>query len=194
MTVRRLLAPALLSLVLLAGCGGDEGSTETPAPATTTAAAAAEGARFEDKDIAFTFSYPDDLQRVDEDDDKQLALLTPDQNDIKSGIKISRIGETAQPFESYIDQFQEQFEADLGVKVDQRVEEHGGYPMGVLEWTDEYTYTDLGQEETTELKSTSYFFVGGGKAWQIECLSDPERREQIEAACDQILETIEAVD
>lgn len=202
-TAQRLLVPAVLSVALLAGCGGGEKSAGSAATATTTAAPgpatatttaapgpAAAAGRFEAEDVAFTFSYPEELQRVDEDDDKQVALLTPDQNDVKNGIKISVVSEQAQPFESYIDTFQEQFESDLGVAVEQRREQHGDYPMGVLEWTDDYTYQDLGEQKTTQLKSTSYFFVGGGKAWQIECLSDPEGRDVIEAACAQILETI----
>lgn len=193
--MKRSMLLSTAALALLTGCGGDDKSSESPASATTTAAAepAAEAGRFEAEDVAFTFAYPEELERVDEDADKQVALLTPDPNDVKSRIKISVVSQQAQPFESYIDTFQKQFEGDLGVKVEQRREEHGGYPMGVLEWTDQLTYQDLGEEKTTELQSTSYFFVGGGKAWQIECLSAPERREQIETACAQILKTIEPV-
>lgn len=189
----RSLAAALLSAALLAGCGGDEESSDpAPRPAETTAAA---GGAFDVEDVSFTFSYPEDLELVEDDEDKQKALLTPDPNDIKSGIKISVVSDQPLGYEEYIDTFEKQFEDDLGTKVEQRRETLGageGRPVGILEWTDDYTYEDLGQETTTELKSTSYFFMDGGKAWQIECLSDPERRDLIESACAEILETLDS--
>jgi hypothetical protein len=41
-----------------------------------------------------------------------------------------------------------------------------------------------------EFQSVSYFFPGGGKTWQVECISDAEHRSQIEDACRAALESV----
>jgi hypothetical protein len=45
--------------------------------------------------------------------------------------------------------------------------------------------------EMVEFTSSSYFFKGAGRTWQIECIADAEHRAQIEAACRTALESVQ---
>ena len=186
-----------IAVLALTGCGGDDdeggsASSSTTPPATTTEAAAAEGTTFEASDVGFTFSYPEGFEQVDEPNDGDaLASVTPTPDDPKNGIKVRQTAEQELEFSSYSKQIQSQFEDQLGVKVAVRDETHADIPMGVMEWTSSLTYEDLGQEVTTEVHSTSYFFKASGKTWQLECLSIEEQRDAIDAACSEAIESIE---
>jgi hypothetical protein len=186
---RRFRLLSVLALALLAGCGGDEpsGSTTT----TTATTAAADGTAFTADDVGFTFAYPDGFEQVDDPNDGDvLATVTPTPNDPKNGLKIRETAKTELEFASYSETIRAQFEDQLGVEVAMREESQGDRKLGVMAWSKRFTYTDLGQEATTQLKSTSYFFTAGGRTWQLECLSATEQRAAIDAACAQALASI----
>lgn len=184
---RSLLAVAVV-LLSLSGCGsaGNEkvaGKT-TPHPI--------KGTTFKAVDVAFTFHYPRGLKQVDEPNDgKVLASVTPTPDDVNNGLKIRKTAEKELPFASYASQIRSQFEGQLATKVSQSQEKRGTLGLGVLEWRKAYTKNDLGAQKTIRLHSTSYFFAGGGKTWQLECLSSEEHRTDIETACQQALGSIE---
>jgi hypothetical protein len=180
---------AVLVVVWLAGCGGsdDEGkparkATKEPVAETT----------FKARDVGFTFSYPRGFEQVDEPNDgKVLASVTPTPNDPNNGVKVRLTSERELPFASYAAQLRSQFEDQLATKISQRQEKRRELDVGVLEWRKATTQTNLGEEETVRLHSTSYFFTGAGKTWQVECLSSEEHRADIEKACRQALGSIE---
>lgn len=194
---RTALAAVLVAVALpaVAGCGSDDGGSGPSGgggSTTTDAAAQPDGNRFEAADVGFTFAYPDGFEQVDEPDDgKVVASVTPTPNDVKNGIKIRKTAEQELEFSSYGDNLRSQFEEQLGIKIAQSEETHSGISFGVMDWSKPFTYEDLGEEKTTRLRSTSYFFAGGGDTWQIECISDSEHRTQIEQACEQALESID---
>jgi hypothetical protein len=195
--VIRLLALAATAVLALSGCGGgddDSGGSEDGSAATTTTTAApeAEGNTFEASDVGFTFTYPDGFEQLDEPNDGDaLASVTPTPTDPKNGIKIRETAAQELAFDSYSADIHSQFEEQLGVKVSLRDETHADLDMGVMEWTNSVTFQDLGQEKTTEIHSTSYFFVASGKTWQLECISAEDQRDAIDAACEQAIESIE---
>lgn len=181
-----------VALALAAGLGAcGDGESGKPGAATTGTATTAAGPTFRAADVGFTFSYPKGFKQVDEPNDgKVLAEVTPTPGDVKNAIKVRKTGDTELPFASYAPQFRSQFEAQLGVKLSQREETHGGISFGVLEWSKPFAYTDLGQRKTTRLSSASWFFAGAGKTWQIECISDSDHRAEIDAACRQAIGSI----
>jgi hypothetical protein len=188
-------AAAVLVVAALGGCGGGgekHGGGGATAPAATapaaTVPAAKSGTTFEAGDVPFTFAYPAGFKQIDEPHDgKVIATVTPTPDDVKNGLKIRKVADTALPFSSYRDQFKRQFEGDLGTTVKATTETHGGTEFGVLTFTKDLTYQDLGEEKTTELHSESYFFTGAGKAWQLECISAAEHRTEIDKACAEAL-------
>jgi hypothetical protein len=189
--VTRLPALALAATALLAGCGGDDEKSDAPATtASTTTTAASEANTFESSDIGFTFTYPKEWQETEEGG-KVLGAVSPVPNDPQNGVKVRKTSDQELTFASYSGQISSQFEDQLGVKVDVRDETHGDIDMGVMEWTSSLTYKDLGQEVTTEIHSTSYFFTASGKTWQLECLSTEEQRADIDAGCSLVIESIE---
>lgn len=185
----------LLLVSALAGCGGDDGSEGSATrPAATTAATTAEagGERFAADDVGFTFALPEGFQQVDEPNDgKVLASVTADPNDVRNGIKVRQTADSELAFDTYSATIREQFEDQLGVDVAVRTDSAGGRELGVMEWQNEVTFTDLGQETTTVLRSASYFFTASGRTWQLECLSTAEERERIDAACEQAVQSLE---
>lgn len=193
----RLPALGLLVAALLAGCGGgEEKSADAGASAATTTAAADQeaGERFVADDVGFTFALPEGFQQVDEPNDgKVLAAVTPDPTDVRNGIKARRTADSELAFDSYSATIREQFEDQLGVDVAVRSDSAGGREIGIMEWEKEVTFTDLGQETTTVLRSVSHFFTASGGTWQLECLSTAEQRERIDAACEQAVGSIEPV-
>lgn len=197
MSRRPLPVVAVLLLLALAGCGGGDEPSGSAAPASTETTAAtvpapAAGPAFAAEDVGFTFSYPEGFEQVDEPNDgAALATVTPTPDDPKNGIKIRTTADRELAFDSYADKIRAQFEDQLGVEVRVRDEQHSGRDMGVMEWTDSLTYQDLGQEVTTEIHSTSYFFTASGKTWQVECLSTEEQRAAVDDACQQAIGSID---
>jgi hypothetical protein len=191
MLARTQIAALVLALVILGGCG-DSGGDKKDGGSSEPASKPAQGTTFKASDVNFTFQYPKGFQQVDEPNDGQvLATVTSVPNDVNNALKIRETASKELPFASYGSKLRSQFEAQLGTKVSQREITQGGLAMGVLEWKKPYTKTDLGEEKTFELHSTSYFFAGGAKTWQIECLSAQDHRREIEAACRKAIASIE---
>ena len=191
MGARTQTAALVLALVILGGCG-DSGGDKKDDGSSEPASKPAQGTTFKASDVNFTFQYPKGFQQVDEPNDgKALATVTPVPNDVNNGLKIRETANNELPFASYGSKLRAQFEDQLATKVSQRETTEGGIALGVLEWKKPYTKTDLGEEKTFELHSTSYFFAGGGKTWQIECLSAQDYRREIDAACDKAIASIE---
>lgn len=188
-------AVCLAALAFAAGCGGDEtekGSSTAAATSTAAAAAEPEGNTFKAADVGFTFAYPDGFEQVDEPNDgKALATVTPEPGNIRAGLKIRQTSDEKLEFASYSGSIRDQFEDQLGVKVQMRTVNEGAREFGILEWNRDVTYQDLGQEVTTNVRSQSWFFTTGEKTWQLECLSDTDHREAIDAACEQAIGSLE---
>ena len=66
--------------------------------------------------------------------------------------------------------------------VDTREDQVGDLDVGVLEVAGK------------DFNSSSYFFTGAGRTWQLECLSDDEQRAKIDAACRVALGSIDFSD
>jgi hypothetical protein len=45
--------------------------------------------------------------------------------------------------------------------------------------------------ETPRFSSSSYFFKGAGQTWQLECIADPEHRDEVDEACRAALESVD---
>lgn len=176
--------------LFVSGCGGSE-DQQASAP-SKGAEESAQGPTFKAADVGFTFKYPEGFQQVDEPNDGEvLASVTPAPGDVNNGLKIRSTSEQELPFSSYASQLRTQFETQLATKINQREEKRGGVDLGVLEWSKPYTKTDLGEKKTIRLHSMSYFFAGGGKTWQLECLSSQDHRSDIDEACQQASGSIE---
>ena len=183
-----------VAIMSLAGCGGG-GDKSTPSGGSAKSSPAKSSApapgKFQSKDVGFTFQYPTSFKQVDEPNDGSvLASVTPTPGDVNNGLKIRKTADKELPFDSYADEIRQQFEQQLGTKVSQSTGTRGSLELGVLKWSNSYTKKDLGEEKTIELSSKSYFFAGGGKTWQLECLSSQDYRDQITEACKQALGSI----
>ena len=182
---------AAIVVLPVSGCGGGGDEKDAGEPAAPAAPAAKEGS-FKAADVSFTFQYPHGFEQVDEPSDGEaLASVTPTPDDVNNGLKIRVTAETELPFVSYVAEIRGQFEEQLATKVSQREEKRGALDLGILEWEKSTTQTDLGEEKTVRLHSTSYFFQGGGKTWQLECLSSQDHRSDIDQACDQAIGSIQ---
>lgn len=176
--MRRATVLAVLLALALAGCGG--GGDKGGAGESGKTSGRPASPRFTATDVAFSFEYPRDFKKVDQPNDGEvLAEVNPTPGDVKNGIKIRKTSEKELPFASYSGQFLNQFKDQLGVRIDRRTERHSGLDVGVLEWEKAF--------QGTRLHSASYFFSGGGKTWQLECISDTAHRAPIRAACAQAL-------
>lgn len=188
MTSKLLTAATVALMIALSACGGSDEKEKDSGKAT---AEPPKGPNFKAADVGFTFSYPSGLEQVDEPNDgKVLASVTPTPNDPNNGIKVRKTAEKVLPFASYASQIKGQFEEQLATKLTQREEKRGSLDVGVLEWRKAYEKEELGQKKTVRLHSISYFFTGGGKTWQVECLSGQEQRAVIDKACKQALDSI----
>jgi hypothetical protein len=184
---RSVLVVAIVVLPV-SGCGS--GSEEKGA--SEPASSAAKAGSFKAADVPFTFQYPRGFKQVDEPKEKEvLASVTPTPDDVNNGLKIRVTAETELPFVSYAAEIRGQFEEQLATKVSQREETRGALDLGILEWRKSDTKSDLGAEKTVRLHSTNYFFHGGGKTWQLECLSSQDHRSNIDQACQQAIGSIQ---
>jgi hypothetical protein len=80
--------------------------------------------------------------------------------------------------ERYLDEFERDLEGSAE-NVATREERIGDLEAGVLE------------VEDGDFTSTSYFFTGAGRTWQVECIADPAHEAQIETACRIALESVD---
>ncbi|HEY8640268.1 MAG TPA: hypothetical protein VIL53_07155 [Solirubrobacterales bacterium] len=185
---RSILALAAVALPV-SGCGGGSDSAH---PARTAKGSTVQtGSTFRAADVGFTFQIPRGFKQVDEPNDgKALASVTPAPGDVNNGLKIRKTADQELPFLSYAGKLRAQFEQQLATKVSERTQTVGALKLGILEWRRAYTKTDLGQEKTVMLHSTSYFFAGDGKTWQLECLSSQDHRSDIDRGCRQAISSI----
>lgn len=183
--------PLAVAAALLAGCGSDDedaaDTVKRPATGTETAPPAPEGtAVFRSDAIPFTFEYPEEMAAETEPHDGVLGQVSTEPGGRLNAIKLRRTADRELEPDRYLDEFQHDFAKAVGT-VEKREETIGGRRMGVLEFED--SIEDSG--ETTDITSSSYFFTGAGRTWQIECIADPDAREEIEAACRAALESLE---
>lgn len=193
MSIRFSVLAGVLALAL-AGCGGggDDKTKSSAGVAEPTKSSSSTEGRFKADDVAFTFDYPASFKQVDDPKDGTvLASVTPAPDDVNNSLKIRKTADKELPFASYAGQIRRQFEQQLSTKVTKSAGSRGSLQLGVLAWNSSYTKKDLGEEKTIELSSKSYFFAGGGKTWQLECLSSQDRRQEIRDACAQAIGSIE---
>jgi hypothetical protein len=170
---RRLLL--LLAATLLAGCGSDDGDDDGGAD---TAPPPAGLARFESDRIGFTFDYPTRFAAEKRPRERVLARVGVARGSRLNAIKVRQTASRELEPDRYLDQFRRDFERTVGT-VEKRQERIGDLDTGVLEFEDSLERGG----ETVDFTSSSYFFRGGGRTWQVECIADEEHRQEIEEAC-----------
>lgn len=183
---------AVVTAALLAGCGsddhaqnGDTAAETTPDTNAQTAAPAPDVAVFRADGVGFTFEYPKEYVRGEPPG--VLGQVSPERGAFFNAIKVREAADRALPPARYLEDFQRDFARRVGT-VERRMETIGDLDAGVLEFSD--SHGEKG-EDPVEFTSTSYFFTGAGRTWQLECVSEGEQREEIEAACRGALESIE---
>lgn len=178
---------AILAAVLLAGCGSDGDSDDTVAETTPrdreTPAPSADTAVFEANGVGFTFRYPKDLVR--EEPDGVLGQVSLAKGEFFNAIKVREAADRELSPDRYLEDFRRDFERRVD-EVEKREETIGDLRVGVLEFQD--SHSDEG--ERIEFKSASYFFIGAGRTWQVECVTEDEHEEEIDSACRTALESI----
>lgn len=167
--------PVLLSAALLAACGSDDGDDGERAE---TVPGAGDLAVFESPRIGFTFEYPDGLVAEKRPRERVLARVGVERGSRLNAIKVRQTSARELGPERYLDEFQRDFERSVA-SVEKREERIGELDMGVLEFGD----TIERGGETVSFTSSSYFFTGAGRTWQIECIADAQHRQEIDAAC-----------
>ena len=172
-----------LAAVLLAGCGGDDSDGEDRAE---TAPAAVELALFESDRIGFTFEYPAVFVAEKHPRESVLARVGVERGSRLNAIKIRRTSRRELGPGRYLDEFQRDFERSVG-RVEKRREQIANLDMGVLEFAD----TVERGGKPVDFTSSSYFFAGAGRTWQVECIADAEHRQQVEEACRIALESVQ---
>ena len=179
--MKRALSLCLVALIA-AGCGSDDGGDDD----MTEAPAAGDVATFESPRIGFTFDYPKELTAEKRPSEDVLARVGIERDSRLNSIKVRRTAGRELDPERYLDAFQRDFERTVGM-VEQRRERISDLDTGVLEFEDSIRR----RGETVEFTSSSYFFTGGGRTWQVECISDADHRAEIEAACMTALESVD---
>lgn len=171
-----------LVAAIVAGCGSDDGGDDRPDPTPPPAGVA----RFESPRVGFTFEYPKDFTAEKRPRENVLARVAVARGSRLNAIKVRRTARRELGPERYLDEFQRDFERSVGT-VQKREERIGDLDAGVLEFEDSVKRRD----ETVDFKSSSYFFKGAGRTWQMECIADAEHEAEIDAACEAALESIE---
>lgn len=168
-----------LAAALLAACGSGDGDENGAArDDVKTTPAGADVIRLESDRIAFTFEYPDDLTAEKRRPAGILARVSVEPGERLNAVQVRRTARTELPPKRYLDEFKRDLQGTAR-RVETREERISGLEAGVLE------------VEDSDFTSTSYFFTGDGQTWQLECIADPEHREQIEAACRTALDSVE---
>jgi hypothetical protein len=176
----------ILACALVAGCGSDDDSGSNGDSGDTGTAETVATERFESPRIGFTFDYPGDLVAQRRPRRDVLAQVSIERGSAINAVKVRRTSNRELDRDSYLDEFERDFERTVGA-VEQREEEIGGLDVGVLEFEDSVEL----RGEPVDFTSTSYFFTGGGRTWQVECIAEDAQRDRIERACTTVLESIE---
>jgi hypothetical protein len=181
---------AVLVAALLVGCGSggdDDDPAETRAEtAAETPPPSADTARFETASVGFTFEYPKDFAVETKPRGDVLGQVSLDPRGGLNALKVRETADRRLRPKDYLEEFRRDFARTVG-KVDKRVETIGGLETGVLVFEDSVEQDG----ETVELTSSSYFFSGAGRTWQLECIADDDHREEIAEACGAALESVE---
>ena len=164
-----------LAAAFLPGCGSDEGDDETAAETTQPPA---NMAVFESTRIGFTFEYPEELAVDRTPRPPVLARVAVNRRTRLNAIQVRQTARRELRPARYLDEFRRDLEGSVE-SVNTREERIGDLDMGVLE------------VKRADLNSSSYFFTGAGRTWQLECLSDDAHRAKIADACRIALETID---
>lgn len=159
------------AVLLLHGCGSDDDPVETRHEVVE------QHRTFASPRIPFTFDYPKDLVAEKKPREDVLAEVAAERGSRLNAIKVRRTARRELEPGRYLEEFRRDFERSVGA-VEKRRERIGDLDLGVLEF------------ETPKFSSSSYFFTGGGQTWQVECISDPEHRAAIDAACKTALESV----
>jgi hypothetical protein len=167
----------LLAVAFLPGCGSDDGDDETAAETTQPTAGRAV---FESNRIGFRFEYPDDLVE-DRPRPPVLARVAAERGARLNAIQVRRTARRELRPARYLDEFRRDLENSVET-AETREERVGDLDVGVLE------------VEGKGFASSSYFFTGAGRTWQLECLADDDHRAKIDAACRIALGSIEFTD
>lgn len=165
----------LLAAAIVAGCGDDDDQEST---AVETVPAAGDLLLLESDQIPFTFEYPDDLTAEKKPPKGTLARVSVRPGARLNAIQVRRTAPRELGPERYLDEFKRDLEGSAESVVT-REERIGDLDTGVL------------LVEDSDFTSTSYFFTGGGRTWQVECIADPAHAQQIEAACRTALESVD---
>ena len=180
--MKRALGLALAAAVA-SGCGGGDDDGGDGVATTPTVG---NHARFESPHIAFTFDYPEELVAERRPRAGVLARVAVERASFLNALKVRRTAQRELGPERYLDEFRSEFERTVD-SVQTRQERIGELDTGVVE------FEDSAEEggRTVEFTSSSYFFAGGGETWQLECIADEEHRQQIEAACEIALRSVD---
>lgn len=177
--------PLVVVAALLAGCGSDEGDGTDARDRPGAPARALDTNVFRSDGIAFTFEYPEELSARTKPQGEVLGQVSLHRGARLNAIKVRRTADRALGPDRYLDEFQRDFSRAVG-EVEKRRERIGGLEVGVLAFDD----TVARSGETVAFSSSSYFFTGAGKTWQVECIADAEHRDEIEDACRAALESV----
>jgi hypothetical protein len=169
----------VFAVLVIAGCGGDDGDGDSAADPTT---ASPDVAVFDGPEVGFTFEYPKEFAAQTAPRRQVLGQVSVEPNARFNAIKIRQTAEQELETDRYLDEFQRDFSRTVG-KVEKRKETIGELQAGVLSFDDSV--------KGTRFTSTSYFFTGGGGTWQVECIADTQHRSEIDDACMAALESIE---
>lgn len=168
---------------LLAGCGGDDdGGGEVP-----------EGtAAFEDEDFPFTFAYPEDWMKTTDvsiateagNAADETIFVGPDED---NGIVLQRFTLQGDVTEDNLSEAKAEFD-DLILQVDPEAPEASETELIGLP-TLEYDEIQLATPEDGESRYNIFF--DGDQEYLINCQSTPDSREEIDAACQEALDSLE---
>jgi hypothetical protein len=182
---------AALAAALMGGCGGggddsNGGATAGDTSAQTSPSAPADAALFRSKQIAFTFQYPKGWNAQRARRDQVLGEVSIASGSGLNAIKVRKTADRELGPARYLDEFQHDFARTVGT-VKKRTETIGDLDTGVLEFDDSVEQAG----ESVDFTSTSYFFKGGGRTWQVECIADTEHRDEVAEACRKALESVQ---
>jgi hypothetical protein len=141
---------------------------------------------FEAGAVGFTFEYPKDFAAEAKPGEQVLGQVSLEPRGALNALKIRETADRELQPKDYLDEFRRDFARTVG-EVEKRTEMIGELETGVLVFEDSVRQDG----ETVEFTSSSYFFKGAGRTWQLECIADDDHREEIDSACGAALDSIE---
>jgi hypothetical protein len=186
------LRPVTLTLALLAltavGCGGDDDDSSSAAPAEPGAES---NEQFDADGIDLTFEYPEDLQARDEIEFSRSAgsaatatggvgideanVIAVQRFDLETEVTKGNLNRVKREADTLFSQL-------AGDRADGERTTIAGLPA--LEY-------EIDLEEPADASTRAIAIFDGDVEYLMNCQSTPDRAEQIAAACDLALETLE---